>query len=94
MTPEDIVRMVETDMKEGGLAYQPVYWQTKLLLRIKALVENERAKAQKEQKPAAQDGVGVGPVGPEVRGLRSGQGTDPVPLPDQSPGPARGPQGA
>jgi hypothetical protein len=50
MTPEDIVRMVETDMKEGGMAYQPVYWQTKLLLRIKALVENERAKAVKEIK--------------------------------------------
>lgn len=54
MTPEDIVRMVELDMKEGGIAYQPAYWQTKLLVRIKALVENERAKALKEasaQKP-------------------------------------------
>jgi hypothetical protein len=48
MTPEDIVRMVETDMKEGGMQYQPAYWQTKLLVRIKALVENERAKAVKE----------------------------------------------
>lgn len=48
MTPEDIVRMVEADIKEGGLAYQPKYWQTKLLLRIKALVENECAKAVKE----------------------------------------------
>lgn len=51
MTPEDIVRMVETDMKEGGLAYQPAYWKTKLLLRIKALVENERAKAVKVEEP-------------------------------------------
>lgn len=48
MTPEDIVRMVGTDMKEGGMSYQPQYWQIKLLLRIKALVENERAKAVKE----------------------------------------------
>jgi len=49
MTAEDIVRMVETDMKEGGLDYQPKYWQTKLLLRIKALVENEVAKSRKGQ---------------------------------------------
>lgn len=49
MTPEDIVRMVEIDMKEGGLDYQPKYWQTKLLIRIKALVENEMAKAKKGQ---------------------------------------------
>lgn len=47
MTAEDIVRMVATDMKEGAMAYQPAYWQTKLLLRIKALVENEVAKAKK-----------------------------------------------
>lgn len=50
MTPEDIVRMVETDMKEGGMQYQPAYWQMKLLLRIKAIIENERAKAVKEIK--------------------------------------------
>lgn len=48
MTPEDIVRQVAIDMKEGGIDYQPAYWQTKLLLRIKALVENEREKAIKE----------------------------------------------
>jgi len=41
MTPEDIVRLVELDMKEGGTAYQPAYWQMKLLLRIKALVGND-----------------------------------------------------
>lgn len=56
MTPEDIVRMVETDMKEGGMAYQPAYWQTKLLVRIKALVENECAKAKKGS-TAAEEGV-------------------------------------
>jgi hypothetical protein len=49
MTPDDIVRQVEIDMKEGGLAYQPAYWKTKLLVRIQSLVENERAKALKEQ---------------------------------------------
>ena len=49
MTPEDIVKQVEIDMKEGGLDYQPAYWKTKLLLRIQALVVNERAKAVKEQ---------------------------------------------
>lgn len=54
MTPEDIVRMVETDMKEGGMAYQPAYWKIKLLLRIKAIVENERAKAVKETSPKEQ----------------------------------------
>ena len=57
MTPEDIVRQVEIDMKEGGIQYQPAYWKTKLLLRIQALVENERAKAIKEQKnPGPQAG--------------------------------------
>lgn len=48
MTPEDIVRMAEIDIKEGGMQYQPAYWKTKLLLRIQSLVENERAKAVKE----------------------------------------------
>ena len=56
MTPEDIVRMVESDMKEGGMSYQPQYWQMKLLLRIKALVENECAKARKAQ-DTTQEGV-------------------------------------
>lgn len=54
MTPEDIVRMAETDMKEGGMSYQPQYWKIKLLLRIQALVENERTKAVKES-PASSD---------------------------------------
>lgn len=49
MTPEDIVRLVEVDMKEGGIDFQPAYWQMKLLIRIKTLVENERAQAIKEQ---------------------------------------------
>lgn len=49
MTPDDIVRHVEIDMKEGGLDYQPAYWKMKLLVRIQTLVENERAKALKEQ---------------------------------------------
>lgn len=62
MTHEDIVRMVETDMKEGGLAYQPAYWQTKLLVRLKALVENERAKALREHQ-CVKD-MGRGPTGP------------------------------
>jgi hypothetical protein len=48
MTPDDIVRLVEVDMKEGGMQYQPAYWKMKLLLRIQSLVENERAKAVKE----------------------------------------------
>lgn len=48
MTPEDIVKQVEVDMVEGGMQYQPTYWKNKLLFRIQALVENERARAKKE----------------------------------------------
>lgn len=62
MTPDDIVRQVEIDMKEGGMQYQPAYWKMKLLLRIQALVENERAKAQKE----AKNDPGVGSLGAQV----------------------------
>lgn len=57
MTPQEIVNQVEIDMVEGSLDYQPAYWKTKLLLRIQALVENERAKLVKEQaKNAPQQG--------------------------------------
>lgn len=57
MKPEDIVRLTEVDMKEGGHQYQPAYWKTKLLFRIEALVKNEREKAMKDAKPdVAQQG--------------------------------------
>lgn len=62
MTPEDIVRMVELDMKEGSMQYQPAYWKTRLLLRIKAMMENERAKALKDHQ-CVKD-MGMGPTGP------------------------------
>lgn len=48
MTPEEIVNHVEIDMKEGGLEYQPAYWKTKLLVRIKALVEAKNIEKQRK----------------------------------------------
>lgn len=86
MTPEDIVRQVEIDMKEGGLDYQPAYWKMKLLLRIQALVENERAKASKGS-------PGVGAVGAQSSGVRSDQGKDAGALPKPPEGSGGGAQG-
>lgn len=47
MTPEEIVDHVEIDMKEGGDAYQPAYWKTKLLLRIQALQNLAKEEGRK-----------------------------------------------
>lgn len=63
MTPEEIVAHVEVDMKEGGLDYQPAYWKMKLLLRIKALVENHnRQGATSSLAPERSDGPLSGKV--------------------------------
>lgn len=55
MTPEEIVDHVEIDMKEGGAQYQPAYWKSKLLVRLKAHLELAKEEGRKAPKEPAKE---------------------------------------